>query len=578
MSLFQKNISALLRTQPHLSEMLEDIHAAEIKPSKAVDRNRIQNRLLQMKQNQVRQIVVVGLGSGHLLHEIQTIIDPRHIVVIEPDIHHLAAMFEKRDFSGAILDSSLKFALGNRIEHMQAGLATIKTSLAAHGYHVLVNPEVYEETQPEVVQAIEWIKTIVELETLHLRMRLARADLCQLNILRNLPAILRSSLLDDVKNVCKDIPALIIAAGPSLDESIQDIQSTKDRFLIIAVDTAIRTLFHHNIKPHIVVTTDPTRQNVRHFDGVQLPKETILAFLQDCHHEIIQNHDDYPNKIALLDESTHLTFWLRDILNFQTVFCRPLNVSEAAARLALHLGCNPVLFSGLDLAIPFTQGTTHTAQASHSYRIRETKPNHILIEKSDGSEEWLPVVPVPGWDEETVYTYPSFKMYIEELEKIVNENAVDWIDCTINGAKKSGCKRMNLQEAAAKYGSSQNDILQAVTTLHQSKQVDFTACSAVIQEAFEWISNYNQQFEEALSGNHSVSECMEIWNRFLQDKTVRALLDHAVFRLTLMEPLNRMDENTKQVMVKQSLHEALKILKLYTPVLDTLKKQLGPNA
>lgn len=578
MSFFQKNISALLLRTPQAAQYLSGIAPGKIEPLSTFHPAQFQTRLHQLKQKQVKQMLLIGMGSGNALQHILSVLNPLNLVVIEPEPQRLAAVFHHQDLTPFIQNPNVFFVLGNTIQNIQHGLLSVKTSLAAHGYHQLVNPEVYDETSAEVQFVSQSAQIIIQEETLFLRMRLARADMCQLNIIQNMPAIFTSYSLDELMNLCGNMPTLIIAAGPSLDQSIADIQQIKDRVLLIAVDTALRTLLKHGIHPHIVVTTDPTRDNSKHFDGVDLPSNTLLAFAQDCHYAILQQFADHPNKVALLDDSACLTYWLQSRLGFHTVFRRSLNVSEAAVRFALHVGCTSILFTGLDLAIPVLGGKTHTADASHSYSIKEKRENQILIQKQDGTEEWLPVVQVDGWNDETVYTYPSFKMYLHELEQIIAQHSIQWIDCTISGAKKQGCQRMTLLDAVGQHGKSISEIQNSHTNIVGIKKYNIEPCIQALKDGIKLLKSHQNQFIAIKTANIDIVESGKMWNCFLQDQTVRALLYHAVFRFQLYEPLNRIAQSKKQETLQHYANEAAKVIQQYIPLLNHAAQQLNADA
>lgn len=563
----QKNLNALLQINPAMVETLEPVSAGTISIRAEFSPNQFQAQLIQLSQQQIKQIVLIGTGSGRVIQRILDVLNPLRLVVIEPNSESLLALFNQQDFSQPIQQKQLYFGVGNTIQSLGMGLKNVKTSLAAHGYQILINPEVYIESSPDIQPIVQTIQLIIEQESLFLRMRLARADLCQLNLIQNLPAMLESISIDSLTNICVGKSALIIAAGPSLDESLEEIKQVKDRFIIFAVDTAVRTLLKKSIHPHIVVTTDPTKDNAKHFDGVVLDQNTVTAFIPDCQTLNIQRYKSHPHKLCLFDDSTHLTYWMQKYLGFKTIVKRPLNVSEAAVRLAVHMGFETIVFSGLDLAIPAVGGNTHSCDAAHSFAIQEMDEGKIRIQKHDGSEDWLPVVEVDGWNEERVLTYPSFQMYLREMEIIIHEFKKNWVDCTKYGAKKKGCRRLQLSDASEHFGKPKDENEQILSQIHHAERFQSHACMKALKEGICLLESYQTRFQTMINDELNLQEREDLWNDFLQDGTVKALLDHVVFRFQFAEPINRIEPAKRMEVLKQYAGDAHHVLTAYIPFL-----------
>ena len=69
--------------------------------------------------------------------------------------------------------------------------------------------------------------------------------------------------------------AAVIAAGPSLDEHIQELIAHRDSYVIIATDTGYRALLRRGIKSDFVVSVDAQMVSHAHFFGAE--KETTFV-------------------------------------------------------------------------------------------------------------------------------------------------------------------------------------------------------------------------------------------------------------------------------------------------------------
>ncbi|WP_373845633.1 6-hydroxymethylpterin diphosphokinase MptE-like protein, partial [Clostridium sp.] len=73
------------------------------------------------------------------------------------------------------------------------------------------------------------------------------------NNFTNMKKLIESPSIECVKDKYKDIPAIIVSAGPSLDKNISELKRAEGKALIIATDAVLTTLKNHGIVPDAVV-------------------------------------------------------------------------------------------------------------------------------------------------------------------------------------------------------------------------------------------------------------------------------------------------------------------------------------
>ena len=77
------------------------------------------------------------------------------------------------------------------------------------------------------------------------------------NLFANAPYILDGYKTKQLIEVIpRDIPAIIVAAGPSLNKNIKELKRAKGKAFIIAVDTAIKPLASEKIIPDMFAIVD----------------------------------------------------------------------------------------------------------------------------------------------------------------------------------------------------------------------------------------------------------------------------------------------------------------------------------
>lgn len=231
---------------------------------------------------------------------------------------------------------------------------------AADGYRLVVHPRLASGSAANL-EAARVLKRIVFGARANAEARRRFAPTYLTNAVRNLPAIVRGRNVGALENRYQGIPALIIAAGPSLDGALPHLAALRDRALLVAVDTAMRPLLAAGIEPHLVVGVDPGRWNARHFEYLRATTDTHLV-----------------SELALapsaVDTFGDRTFWFRvgDHQPWPWFRDHGLSVSElpvwgsvltAAFQVAHLAGCDPLIFVGADLAYtgnrPYCRGTTY---------------------------------------------------------------------------------------------------------------------------------------------------------------------------------------------------------------------------
>src|SRR5262245_18924083 len=113
-------------------------------------------------------------------------------------------------------------------------------------------------------------------DAMNARAREEHAPRYLLNTIRNLRHIVEGVDPDRLRDAFSGVPAIVVGAGPSLDQNVRDLRTCAGRALIVATDTAWRPLASAGIDPHIVVALDPSEANGRHLIGVRSSRQPWL--------------------------------------------------------------------------------------------------------------------------------------------------------------------------------------------------------------------------------------------------------------------------------------------------------------
>ena len=106
------------------------------------------------------------------------------------------------------------------------------------------------------------------------------------NCKKNAKYINQLEFINIYKNKFKDIPFVIVAAGPTLQKNLinlkklYDSKKTKNKeVIIVCVETALKILLKNKINPDFIILTDPQFWAYRHIAGAQAPESVLITEL-----------------------------------------------------------------------------------------------------------------------------------------------------------------------------------------------------------------------------------------------------------------------------------------------------------
>jgi hypothetical protein len=301
--------------------------------------------------------LVLGLGLGYGAEAcLEAGADA--VIVCEAEAASLKAAFCLRDLSALIADERLGLVVGGDPEAVitalelsranRACILEIKAATAAY-------PEWFERAR---LAAGRWnAKGTVNENTLR---RFGR--LWVRNLARNLDRAASSPGVERLEGLFAGMPALVLAAGPSLDLMLPRARELSRRALVVCVDTALRSLLRFGLEPDFLVVVDPQYWNWRHLAGL----ESAGSFL-------VSEAAAWPAVFRATHRGAFLGGSLfplgRRIESFSGEKGRlgaGGSVATSAWDLCRIMGCAPVWMAGLDLSYP--DGRTHAAASLFEQR------------------------------------------------------------------------------------------------------------------------------------------------------------------------------------------------------------------
>lgn len=250
------------------------------------------------------------------------------------------------------------------------------------------------------------------------------------------------------------VPAIVVAAGPSLLESIDFIRKNSSRALIIAVDTSYRILRKHGIDPHFCITVDPQSVNARYFEG-DTPSKTILVADPSSHPSAFKL---FKGRIVRAGTVFPMMKWIDEICGEGGEIAHGGSVSTNAYDFAKRLGASPVMLAGQDLA--FTGGYAH-ARGSYLDELVHLNTERFFTAEMFNRRQLtaLPKIFIDGIQGGRVHTNQKMMIFLSWFER---RNDPGLINATVNGARMKGVARID--EGAVDLGETKDlwNVLDAV--------------------------------------------------------------------------------------------------------------------
>ncbi|HKO90360.1 MAG TPA: 6-hydroxymethylpterin diphosphokinase MptE-like protein [Polyangiaceae bacterium] len=253
-------------------------------------------------------------------------------------------------------------------------------------------------------------------------------------------------------------PCVIVSPGPSLAKNIALLPALKGKALLIAGNRSVAPLKQIGVAPDLVVVADPIdlryqlQGNALEGAGALLldlvvhpgmfELEARRHFLYTAVHEVAATTSGALGSAGLLQSGG--------------------SVATTAFRLALELGCDPILFVGQDLAL---SGDQYYVPSAPDGATRISVNNGIGVFQNSSSELKRAVqelggvaesrqatqhfVQVRGWDGQRVYTSVQFDNYRRWLEATTAalESRVRVLNCTEGGAYIQAMEHLPLADA-----------------------------------------------------------------------------------------------------------------------------------
>ena len=370
-------------------------------------------------------VFIFGIDTGAYLEQLRKCLcSKNNVIIFEPN----PSVFKQ--FPVALSDNiHLVFYEEKLVKQIFEQIITLKNINNIY-FHAFGNyQKIYQKEYDRIIEHLDW--TIMDAASQVYLARRFKTVFIQ-NMIANMKIINQATPVNNYLFSNKDVPAIVVSGGSSLDQNIKDMVRLKDRlkdYFIITGSRTVKALVQNGIVPDMVVSIDPVDVNYEMMKDY-LDLDVPLVFYEYSNRYLLRDYKGGKILISLLFSHT-----VKGMEHLKAVYCGG-SVSHACIDMANMLGCSPILLTGQDFAL--TNKKHHADSALFSFDSSSQYDAQILIKDIYGNLT------------ETTITLDSFRRNLEYyISCYKDQPRVQFINCSY-GAEIEGAPHRELSEILEK--------------------------------------------------------------------------------------------------------------------------------
>jgi len=394
---------------------------------------------------------VSGFGLGYHLRALRRRISPETLIIVaEPNLALLATAFASVDLTDVLAGGRLmiitddnKAGLHGRLQQHSA-LIMLGARFLVHPASQKLAADFHARVRGLFTEFAAYART--SLVTL-----VNNAQITCRNVANNIGVYASTTSIAPLERRFAGNPAIIVSAGPSLQRNINQLSDLRDRAVICAVQTTLRTLVERGITPHFVTSLDYHEVSRQYFEGVSSLEQVHLVAEPKATWHVL---DHYPGPISILDNA-FARLLIGEDLAPRAALPPGATVAHLAFYLARYMGCDPIILIGQDLAYT---GYVYYSPGMEIHRSWRSELNRFNTLET---KEWERTARMGSMLRATVdaegrkiYTDDLLFTYLEQFERDIAQTEARVINATEGGARIRGAEHMPLASAVQRYCTS----------------------------------------------------------------------------------------------------------------------------
>jgi len=473
-------------------------------------------------------IVIMGVGKGaYFEYLIENFENLERVILVEPNLRLFKNFLEHVDLEKKlrkinkfdfIVNSTLENAISSIINALEKSAYTSVGIVHTFSTRVIFD-DYYSKLSQMMAGALETLKSSYRVSSDNVYKLIMNS---MLNIKQdNVPI---KPLFDEFGGK----PAILVSAGPSLNENMKYLKEINDKAFIIACGSAIRILDKNGVKPHLRAVFSPHWEEMGVIDDLA-DYSIPLIYTDSVYFPVVREYAG--PKFKMIGSGNLLSDYIYKLMGEeQTVVDIELTIANVVFDMLCRAGVSELIFIGQDMAFTNKRRYSDGANLDHGIEGMED----ALIKNKD----------IYGDD---IYTMPAFLRIKEAFERKIPHYMGQTIftNCTARGL-----------------GIKDTEVVPIDTKLNMLDEIyDIDMKINDIIESYEQKSDYLDKLKEALDEMKTkiqqIYEINEERADFLKELVVVDLdIQNVADFIKEFEEVHKFEERLKEIDYYKNLTES----------------------
>ncbi|WP_294182003.1 motility associated factor glycosyltransferase family protein [uncultured Clostridium sp.] len=383
-------------------------------------------------------IIVFGLGTGeHIKSILHSLKFQNKILIIEP-CAEVIKKFLKLNYSKYILQDKRIYLIYFQ-EDIKFLISNFINEINVYNLSIIIFPNYDRVFIRQYRKFVKCLKEIRNSVIVNLSTALKLSQRFFSSLVKNISYIPQSIAVNKLKKIYRDMPAIVVSSGPSLEKNMDQLKELQKYFIIISGLRNLKALIEIGVTPDFLCVIDSMEINysfIKNYLNLNIP----LLIYENSNSKVIENYKG--PKILYVSNKQFCKLLGYDV----DLLYQGGSVAHTCTSLAAYMGCNPIIFIGQDLA--YTNDKLHADNTSNS------SFNDISI-KEGINKDYIWTENVHGNKVKTSEVFNSFRTRLEDFIKFHKDT--EFVNSTEGGANIKGTKVLDLKTSGRIYKKSEKN-------------------------------------------------------------------------------------------------------------------------
>ncbi|MFJ7732315.1 motility associated factor glycosyltransferase family protein [Lysinibacillus sp. NPDC097231] len=527
------------------------------------------------KIEHAEHIIFYGVGLGYFLQAFIEKFPEKLVSVYEPFLQIAQLCVNQKNTTQIQLEELEHFLVEDPQQPIEQSLQLLREIV--YQKFVIITPPVYERLFPEKVKKFnEAFKNFLLLTGNDISTISEFSMRWTINAIKNFKETLNSQSIFEKKKYFKGKPVILVSAGPSLTEELENLRAIKEQGLayIFAVGSANKTLIKNVIIPDAVCTYDPQQHNYKLFEEIYNRNidNIPMIYATTVGYETLEFYTG--PKFYFNTSQDHFTQELLSKLQCPIIYDAS-SIAVIILQVLNVLQVSKVILVGQNFA--FKQGKFYAEGIDRFDKEKSTLSDNKVQMKDEKTV--IEVIDVNGHKVKTNLHFLQMKSDMETAIQMLNLHV---INTTKDGARIEGAPFKNLSKLL-KTELNKKVVYQEWGKVERKQKINIQKLNSIRNESIHFIEQY-EKLKETLRSIKQQEDFTEVVNALKEysDK-MRLIQDNAFFELFLSNPLKIPNEklnasikvSNKTKVKTEMISSIVNIHEIYLQELEEAFKQIN---